>query len=149
MDYVLRQGETFTRWWTPQGGRWNHRLEWNREDWLRQLDRADSRADRSPTTATSPSTITATAASSIGPTSPTASSDFADGVYDSRNVQPAAAGLTLARPGQGYAIFEVRSPYVIVPRVGRLDTLDEDCEAALVELDAPGASLARSRSITA
>ncbi len=37
MDYVLRQGETFTRWWTPQGGRWNHRLEWNREDWLRKL----------------------------------------------------------------------------------------------------------------
>ena len=37
MDYVLRQGETFTRWWTPQGGRWNHRLEWNREAWLRQL----------------------------------------------------------------------------------------------------------------
>src|SRR5262249_47408234 len=24
MDYVLRQGETFTRWWRPQGGRWNH-----------------------------------------------------------------------------------------------------------------------------
>ena len=37
MDYLLRQGETFTRWWTPQGGRWNHRLEWNREEWLRRL----------------------------------------------------------------------------------------------------------------
>ena len=24
MDYVLRQGETFTRWWKPQGGRWHH-----------------------------------------------------------------------------------------------------------------------------
>ena len=24
MDFVLRQGETFTRWWKPQDGRWNH-----------------------------------------------------------------------------------------------------------------------------
>ena len=35
LDYVLRQGESFTRWWTPQGGRWNHPRDWNRVDWLR------------------------------------------------------------------------------------------------------------------
>lgn len=31
MDYVLRHGETFTRWWTPQGGRWHHAPEYNRQ----------------------------------------------------------------------------------------------------------------------
>ena len=42
---------------------------------------------------------------------------------------PAAAGLSLVEPGEGYAIFEVRSPYIIVPKVGPLDTLADDCEA--------------------
>jgi hypothetical protein len=59
-------------------------------------------------------------------------------------VRPAAAGLTLKEPGEGYAIFEVRSPYVIVPKVGPLDTLAGDREASLVELNATGASLALS-----
>ena len=37
MDYVLRQGETFTRWWKPQGGRWHHAAAYNRLPWLRQF----------------------------------------------------------------------------------------------------------------
>ena len=37
MDYVLRPGESFTRWWNGQGGRWNHRQEYNKLEWLRQL----------------------------------------------------------------------------------------------------------------
>jgi hypothetical protein len=36
-DYVLRQGETFTRWWTPQGGCWHHRPEYHCQPWLRKL----------------------------------------------------------------------------------------------------------------
>ena len=62
------------------------------------------------------------------------SSDFADGVYDAQGVRPGPAGLT----GQGYAIFEVRSPYVIVPRVGDFDTTEDDAEASVVRLDASG-----------
>jgi hypothetical protein len=50
----------------------------------------------------------------------------------------------LKEPGEGYAIFEVRSPYVIVPKVGPLDTLAGDREAAEVGLLASGASLALS-----
>ncbi len=37
MDFYLRQGESFTRWWTPQGGRWNHLPRYSREKWVRDL----------------------------------------------------------------------------------------------------------------
>ena len=143
MDYVLRQGETFTRWWTPQGGRWNHRLEWNREEWLRRLIEQPPRGPK-PNHRDFTIHNHGNGKFVYRPNLTDQSSDFADGVYDSRNVQPAAAGLSLTEPGEGYAIFEVRSPYIIVPKVGPLDTLAEDCEASLVELDASGAGLALS-----
>ncbi len=72
------------------------------------------------------------------------STDFTDGVYDSSNVQPGADGLTLKEAGQGYAIFEVRSPYIIVPRVGKLDVTDDDADASVVKVDGAGVSLAVS-----
>ncbi len=141
MDYVLRQGETFTRWWTPQGGRWNHRLEWNREAWLRQLIEQPPRGPK-PNHRDFTIHNHGNGRFVYRPDLSDRSSDFADGAYDARNVRPAAAGLTLKEPGEGYAIFEVRSPYVIVPKVGPLDTLAGDREAAQVELAASGASLA-------
>ncbi|MGA2033211.1 MAG: hypothetical protein ABSG68_13215 [Thermoguttaceae bacterium] len=143
MDYVLRQGETFTRWWTPQGGRWNHRLEWNREAWLRQLIEQPPRGPK-PNHRDFTIHNHGNGRFVYRPDLSDRSSDFTDGAYDARNVRPAAAGLTLKDPGEGYAIFEVRSPYVIVPKVGRLDTLAGDREAAEVELVARGASLALS-----
>jgi len=36
-DYSLRPGETFTRWWQPQEGHWNHRPEYNKDKWVRDL----------------------------------------------------------------------------------------------------------------
>ncbi len=143
MDYVLRQGETFTRWWTPQGGRWNHRLEWNREAWLRQLVEQPPRGPK-PNHRDFTIHDYGNGRFIYRPDLSQRSSDFDDGVYEARNVQPSAAGLTLKEPGEGYAIFEVRSPYVIVPKVGPLDTLAGDREAAQVELVASGASLALS-----
>ena len=137
MDYVLRQGETFTRWWTPQGGRWNHRLEWNREEWLRRLIEQEPRGPK-PNHRDFTIHNHGNGKFVYRPNLTKQSSDFADGVYDSRNVHPAAAGLSLTEPGEGYATFEVRSPYIIVPKVGPLDTLAKDCEASLVELDASG-----------
>ncbi len=139
-DYVLRQGETFTRWWTPQGGRWNHRLEWNREAWLRQLIEQPPRGPK-PNHRDFTIHNHGNGRFIYRPDLSDRSSDFADGAYDARNVRPVAAGLTLKDPGEGYAIFEVRSPYVIVPKVGPLDTLAGDREAAQVELAASGASL--------
>ena len=143
MDYVLRQGETFTRWWTPQGGRWNHRLEWNREAWLRQLIEQPPRGPK-PNHREFSIHNYGNGRFVYRPDLSQRSSDFADGAYDARNVRPAATGLTLKDAGEGYAIFEVRSPYIIVPKVGPADTLAEDREASLVELDASGAALALS-----
>src|SRR4029077_19035652 len=60
------------------------------------------------------------------------------------NVRPAADGLTLKEAGKGHAVFEVRSPYVIVPLVGKMETIDDDCEASVVKIDGTGASVALS-----
>ncbi len=143
MDYVLRQGETFTRWWTPQEGRWNHRLEWSREPWLGRLIEQEPRGPK-PNHRDFSIHNHGNGRFLYRPNLTDKSTDFTDGVYDARNVRAAGAGLTLTEPGQGYAVFEVRSPYIIVPRVGRLETLAEDREASLVAVDAQGASLALS-----
>ncbi|HOD80041.1 MAG: hypothetical protein BWX88_03350 [Planctomycetes bacterium ADurb.Bin126] len=143
MDYVLRQGETFTRWWTPQGGRWHHAAEYNRQDWLRRLI---EQAPRGPKPNHRHFTVHnyGNGRFIYRPDLTRRSTDFDDGVYDARNVRPGAEGLTLTQPGEGFAVFEVRSPYVIVPLVGSLDTTDDDREASVVEIDAAGASLAVS-----
>lgn len=143
MDYVLRQGETFTRWWTPQGGRWSHPPEYNREDWLRKLLEQEPRGPK-PNHRDFTVHNHGNGRFVYRPNLTAASSDFEDGAYDSKNVRPDASGLTLVAPGEGHAIFEVRSPYVIVPLVGSMDTTDDDREASVAEIDARGASLSIS-----
>lgn len=46
--------------------------------------------------------------------------------------------MTLKQAGRGFAILEIRSPYVIVPLVGQLQTTDDDREASVIKLDASG-----------
>jgi hypothetical protein len=48
------------------------------------------------------------------------------------------------QPGEGYAIFEVRSPYVIVPLVGDLDTTADDREASVIRIKGTGVTLSVS-----
>ncbi|MHC4718339.1 MAG: hypothetical protein ACYS5V_15310, partial [Planctomycetota bacterium] len=74
----------------------------------------------------------------------TSAADFADGRYDAGNVTVSDKGLTLKSPGRGHVIFEVRSPYVIVPRVGKYETTEDDADASVVRIDAAGAALAVS-----
>lgn len=143
LDYVLRQGETFTRWWTPQGGRWHHPPEYNRSDWLRKLIEQPPRGPK-PNHRHFTVHNYANGRFCYRPNLTQESSDFADGAYDSHNVRPGPNGLTLAEAGEGHATFEVRTPYVIVPQVGDLDTTEDDREASVVELDADGTSLALS-----
>jgi len=143
MDFVLRQGETLTRWWTPQGGRWAHPPEYNRVDWLRRLIEKEPRGPR-PNHRHFTVHNYANGRFVYRPNLTSKSSDFDDGVYDSQNVQPGAEGLALKQPGEGYVVFEVRTPYVIVPLVGDLDTTEDDREASVVEIDAAGASLSIS-----
>ena len=133
MDYVLRQGETFTRWWQPQGDRWNHHDAYNKSPFPRELV---EREPRGPKCKHASFTIHTRGNGRFvyAPDLTDRSTDFADGVYDARGVHPAPQGLS----GKGYAIFEVRSPYVIVPRVGDFDTTADDREASVVKLDATG-----------
>jgi len=143
MDYLLRQGESFVRWWTPQGGRWNHPRLWNTQDWLRKLIEQPPRGPK-PNHRHFTIHNHGNGRFTYQPNLTDRSTDFEDGVYDARNVRTSPFGLTLVEPGSGYAIFEVRSPYVIVPKVGDLDTTEDDCEASVVEIDGTGVSLAIS-----
>ncbi|NQU25908.1 MAG: hypothetical protein HQ567_31855 [Candidatus Nealsonbacteria bacterium] len=143
MDFVLRQGESLTRWWTPQGGRWHHADVYHEREWLRKLI---EQPPRGPAPNHRHFTVHnyANGRFVYRPNLTARSSDFADGVYDAKNVRPGKEGLTLVAPGTGYAVFEVRSPYVIVPVVGRLETTDDDREASVVTIDADGAAAAIS-----
>lgn len=166
MDYVLRRGETFTRWWKPQGDRWLHHPSFH-EALRAVLERepkgpkckhgeaytvhtrgngrflyAPDLTSGSPISGASESGSTASESSASGSSasesSSSGSADLDDGVWDSRNVVATPEGLTLRRPGDGFAVFEVRTPYVIVPRVGRYETVEDDREASLVEVEAGG-----------
>jgi len=143
MDYVLRKGESFTRWWTPQGGRWHHAEAYHRLEWLRKLIEKEPRG---PAPNHRHFTIHnyGNGRFVYQPDLTERSSDFFDGVWEAENVRPTADGLSLIEPGRGSAVFEVRSPYVIVPKVGKLETTEDDCEASIVEIDAVGASLSIS-----
>lgn len=143
MDYVLRAGETFTRWWKPQGGRWNHHRSYGERPFPRSVL---ERAPRGPKCKHPSFTIHTHGNGRFvyTPNLTARSTDFADGVYDSRNVEPGPNGLTLKEPGEGYAIFEVRSPYVIVPLVNELDDEADDREASVVKVDGAGITLALS-----
>ncbi len=131
MDYVLRSGETFTRWWTPQGGRWNHNPDWNKKPHPQDIVEREPRGPKCK----HPSFTVHTHGNGrfvYKPDLTDKSGDFADGVYEAKGVKPGAGGLA----GEGHVIFEVRSPYVIVPKVGALESTGDDAEASVVKLDA-------------
>ncbi|HXX94811.1 MAG TPA: hypothetical protein VEN81_14385, partial [Planctomycetota bacterium] len=131
MDYILRRGETFTRWWAPQEDRWNHHESYHTNAFLRDLI---ERAPRGPKCKHPSFTIHTHGNGRFvySPDLTRGSGDFEDGVYDVKNVGPGPQGLV----GEGYAIFEVRSPYVIVPKVGKLETTEDDRDASVLALDA-------------
>jgi hypothetical protein len=143
MDYVLRQGEVFTRWWRPQGGRWNHSAEYHKDAFFKSLFEREPQGPKCKHAGWTVHTH-GNGRFVYRPDLTSRSTDFEDGVYDRENVAPAEQGLALIRPGRGFAVFEVRSPYVIVPRVGDMTTTADDCEASVVTLDAMGVTLAIS-----
>jgi hypothetical protein len=133
MDYLLRQGETFTRWWQPQGDRWNHHESYNKRPFPRELLEREPRGPKCK----HPSFTIHTHGNGrfvYAPDLSERSSDFDDGVHDAQGVRPGPDGLT----GRGYAMFEVRTPCVIVPRVGDFDTVADDAGASVVRLDGSG-----------
>jgi hypothetical protein len=141
MDYVLRRGETFTRWWKPQQDRWNHHESYHKGFRRRIIDRPP----KGPKCKHPSFTVHGSGNGRfVYRPDLTGEADFADGRYDANNVRTSPAGLTTAGAGGGCAVFEVRSPYVIVPRVGRYETTDDDGEASVVRMDAAGARLSVS-----
>src|SRR6185369_8832236 len=105
MDYLLRQGESLKRWWKPQGGRWSHHPSYAERPFPRDLLDREPRGPKCK----HPSFTVHTHGNGrflYRPDLTDRSSDFEDGAYDGRNVRPGRAGLTLAAPGEGYAVFE-------------------------------------------
>ena len=143
MDYVLRRGETFTRWWKPQEGRWNQHSSYAAKPFPRNIL---ERAPRGPKCKHESFTVHTHGNGRFvyKPNLTSKSADFEDGACDLLNVEPGPSGLTLKSRGEGYAIFEVHSPYVIAPRVGDLDSTADDREASVVSISATGAILSLS-----
>ncbi len=135
LDYVLRSGETFTRWWKPQQGRWNHNESYHTNPSRKRMLESSPPGPKSKHASFTKHTH-GNGRFEYAPNLTTESLDFADGVYDSENIAASATGLTLIKPGRGHAIFEIRSPYVIVPQVGDFADTADDKEASVVELDA-------------
>nr|MBA3847030.1 hypothetical protein [Planctomycetota bacterium] len=139
MDVALRQGETLTRWWQPQGGRWNHHPSYGERPFPR------NKLDEAPAGPKCKHTGFSVHAHGNGrfdyaPDLTDASSDVADGAHLLDGVAPAADGLR----GAGHALFRLRTPWVIAPLVGDPDTPDDDREAAVITIDAVGTTLALS-----
>jgi hypothetical protein len=137
MDFRLRKGESFTRWWRPQGGRWSHQVEDLENDFFRNL------ISKPPYGAKTnhPSFTIWTHGNGLFEYQPRlrkGSLDFEDGVFSHRGVELTARGLDLARDGEGEAVFEVHSPYVIVPLVGDLDSRGDDREASVATFESAG-----------
>jgi hypothetical protein len=143
MDFMLRQGETFTRWWKPQGGRWNHHSSYNVQPFPRSLIEQEPRG---PKCKHASFTMHAHGNGQFvyRPNLTSRSSDFEDGVYEAQNVRPGATGLTLGQRGEGHAIVQVRTPYVTAPFVGDLDTTADDREASVARVDAAQGTLSLS-----
>jgi hypothetical protein len=135
MDFYLRQGESFTRWWTPQGGRWNHLPRYSRTKWVRDLI-------LTPPVGMKPNHRHFTRWNHgnglfhYAPNLSANTTDFQDGAYAVRNLAPGAQGLHLAEAGDAEAVFEVFTPYIIVARINDLDDPDDDREASVVTLEA-------------
>jgi hypothetical protein len=135
MDFYLRQGESFTRWWTPQGGRWHHLPRYNHTEWVKDLIRADP-VGMKPNHRSFTRWNHGNGLFRYAPDLSEASTDFADGVYAAKNLVPGRKGLHLRQAGDGEVIFEVFTPYVIVAKVNKLEDLTDDAEASVVTFEA-------------
>jgi len=135
-DWSLRPGESLTRYWQPQEGRWNHRPEYNREKWVRDLLLA-APVGMKPNHREFTKWNHGEGLFHYAPDLTSASGDFADGVYSCEGATPQRDGLRMAG-GRGQAVFRFFTPFVIAPKVNDLANLDDDSDASVVQIDASG-----------
>lgn len=135
MDFYLRQGESFTRWWTPQGGRWHHLPRYSQTKWVRELI-------ETPPVGMKPNHRDFTCWNHgnglfhYAPRLSGNATDFRDGAYAVRNLASGEDGLHLIMPGNAEVMFEVFTPYIIVAKINDLDDPNDDVEASVVTMDA-------------
>ncbi len=134
-DFVLRRGESFTRWWQPQAGHWNHRPEYNNEEWVRKLIMTQP-IGMKPNHREFTKWNHGEGLFHYAPNLTTASTDFAEGVYTSKDAKPAADGLAIGKGGE--AVFRVFTPFVIAQKVNDILREDDDTEASAIALDSAG-----------
>lgn len=135
-DYSLRPGESLTRWWQPKDGHWNHRPEYNREKWVRNLI-MQKPIGMKPNHREFTKWNHGEGLFHYAPDLTDASRDFADGVYSANEAKPSKDGLRLARKG-AEAVFRVFTPFVIAQKVNDILKEDDDTDASTVRLDADG-----------
>ncbi|MHC4352174.1 MAG: hypothetical protein ACYS0H_05590 [Planctomycetota bacterium] len=138
MDVCLRSGESFTRFWTPQGDRWHHLPRYSGTKWIRNLIEQKPRGPK-PNHRDFTRWNHGNGLYDYRPILTKASTDFEDGYYDVKNLRPGEAGLEIIRTGDAEVTFEVFTPYIIVPKVNDLDDPNDDERASvlLVEGSAP------------
>ena len=135
-DHVLRPGESLTRWWHNQGGRWRHSPTY--VGWMRELLEKPPRGIK-PNHPDFSIWGVGSALMVYEPDLTESTRDVELGAYEIHNLRTAARGLALAEPGSGWVVFEVLSPYIIVPVMDDLDDPDNDQlnrDAATVMIDA-------------
>ena len=135
MDFYLRQGESFTRWWSPQGGRWHHLPRYNKTKWLKRLIKTEP-VGMKPNHRDFTRWNHGNGFFRYAPDLRETSTDFEDGVYSVHNLSPGKQGLHVASDGKGEVVFEVFTPYIIVAKVNDLDDASDDAEASVVTLEA-------------
>ncbi|NIP24129.1 MAG: hypothetical protein GWN67_08075 [Phycisphaerae bacterium] len=135
MDFYLRQGETFTRWWTPQGGRWHHLPRYNKTKWIKDLIQTKPRGMK-PNHRDFTCWNHGNGLFHYAPDLSNKSTDFEDGVYAVKNLTPGKEGLNIIRNGRSEVIFEIFTPYIIVAKVNDLNDVNDDTEASVVTLKA-------------
>jgi hypothetical protein len=135
MDFYLRQGESFTRFWTPQGGRWNHLPRYNKTEWINKLIRQEPLGMK-PNHREFTRWNHGNGLFQYTPVFSVQSTDFADGVYSAKNLAPGPKGLHLKRAGDAEVIFEVFTPYIIVAKINDIEDLTDDSQASVVTVEA-------------
>lgn len=134
MDFYLRQGESFTRWWTPQGGRWHNLPRYNRTKWIKELIQTEP-IGMKPNHRDFSRWNHGNGFFHYAPNLSETSADFKDGIYAVNNLASGKKGLHIIQDGDAEVIFEVFTPYIIVGRVKDLDDLTDDTEASVVTLE--------------
>ncbi len=141
-DFCLRPGESFTRFWQPQGGRWHHLPKYNKIGWTKRLllqrpvGMKPNHRDWTPWNH-------GNGLFHYAPDLTAASGDFAAGARSAVGLKCGKGGLELTGE-TGEVVFDVFTPFIIVAKVNDLDEIEDDAEASVITLDAAEAKLSVS-----